>query len=135
MAGPNHSGAGGDHPAGAAPTTVALGNSPVLGWFTQYDQNIFMDANKNGVYDANEKGISNVTMSTRYRDGGISIRRRPIAMAMDSWPSCSRCSIGMSLKPTRLASSRPASMSSSMVAGRPTPRATERHLQLQIRYG
>lgn len=53
-------------------TTVALGNIPVLGWFTQYDQNIFMDANKNGIYDVGEKGISNVTMTTRYRDGGIS---------------------------------------------------------------
>jgi hypothetical protein len=60
-------------PQGAAATTVALGNSPVLGWFTQYDQNIFMDTDKNGIYDTvKEKGISNVTMTTRYRDGGIS---------------------------------------------------------------
>ncbi|CAN5817624.1 hypothetical protein BH11PSE8_BH11PSE8_39850 [soil metagenome] len=51
---------------------VALGNIPVLGWFTQYDQNIFLDTNKNGKYDNTEKGISNVTMTTRYRDGGIS---------------------------------------------------------------
>ena len=55
-----------------ADTTVALGNIPVLSWFTQYDQNIFMDTNKNGIYDAGEKGIANVTMTTRYRDGGIS---------------------------------------------------------------
>ena len=51
---------------------VAMGNIPVLSWFTQYDQNIFQDLNKNGVYDAGEPGISNVTMTTRYRDGGIS---------------------------------------------------------------
>jgi uncharacterized repeat protein (TIGR01451 family) len=59
-------------PTSTAPQTVALGAIPVLSWFTQYDQNIFMDANKNGVYDPGEKGISNVTMTTRYRDGGIS---------------------------------------------------------------
>ncbi|MEI8169064.1 MAG: Ig-like domain-containing protein [Rhodoferax sp.] len=51
---------------------MVLKNIPVLGWFTQFDQNIYMDANKNGVYDPGEKGISNVTMTTRYRDGGIS---------------------------------------------------------------
>jgi uncharacterized repeat protein (TIGR01451 family) len=55
-----------------APKDVVLANIPVLGWFTQFDQNIFMDTNKDGIYDANEKGISNVTMTTRYRDGGIS---------------------------------------------------------------
>jgi hypothetical protein len=49
-----------------------MGNIPVLGWFTQYDQNIFMDTNHNGIYDATEQGISNLTMTTRYRDGGIS---------------------------------------------------------------
>ena len=53
---------------------VALGNIPVLSWFTQYDQNIFLDTNQNGVYDLGEKGISNVVMTTRYRDGGISNR-------------------------------------------------------------
>lgn len=58
--------------AAAAPAEVNLKNIPVLGWFTQFDQNIYMDANKNGVYDPGEKGISNVTMTTRYRDGGIS---------------------------------------------------------------
>ncbi len=52
--------------------TVAMGSIPVLSWFTQYDQNIFMDANNNGRYDAGEQGIANVTMTTRYRDGGIS---------------------------------------------------------------
>ncbi|HEY4446645.1 MAG TPA: Ig-like domain-containing protein [Steroidobacteraceae bacterium] len=54
-------------------SNMVMGNTPVLGWFTQYDQNIFMDTNRNGIYDADkEKGISNVTMTTRYRDGGIS---------------------------------------------------------------
>ena len=50
---------------------VALGNIPVLSWFTQYDQNIFMDTNKNGVYDPGESGISNLTMTSRYRNGAI----------------------------------------------------------------
>ncbi len=53
-------------------TDVAMGNIPVLSWFTQHDQNIFMDVNKNGIYDAGETGIANVLMTNRYRDGGIS---------------------------------------------------------------
>jgi hypothetical protein len=60
-------------------TTVAMGNIPVLSWFTQYDQNIFMESStkptdQRGIYrqDLGDKGISNVTMTTRYRDGGIS---------------------------------------------------------------
>jgi uncharacterized repeat protein (TIGR01451 family) len=59
-------------PPSTTAQTVALGSIPVLSWFTQYDQNIFMDDNKDGVYDSKEKGISNLTMTTRYRDGGIS---------------------------------------------------------------
>lgn len=55
-----------------AQPVVALGNIPVLSWFTQFDQNIFMDANKNGVYDDGEIGIANVNMINRYRDGSIS---------------------------------------------------------------
>ena len=50
---------------------VALGNIPVLSWFTQYDQNIFLDTNKNGVFDPGEKGISNLLMTSRYRNGSI----------------------------------------------------------------
>ncbi|BDG10827.1 Ig-like domain-containing protein [Anaeromyxobacter paludicola] len=53
-------------------TTVALGNIPVLSWFTQYDQNIFMDANGNGRFDAGEQGISNVPLTVRYRNGAPS---------------------------------------------------------------
>jgi hypothetical protein len=60
----------------AAGQTVTVGNSdghvPVLSWFTQHDQNIFMDANKDGHYDANETGISNVPLTVRYRNGSIS---------------------------------------------------------------
>ena len=55
-----------------SPTNVALGNIPVLSWFTQHDQNIFMDTNRNGIYDAGEVGIANVNMVNRYRDGSIS---------------------------------------------------------------
>ena len=60
-------------------TDVAMGNIPVLTWFTQYNQNIFQEsptkpAALRGVYrqDLGDTGISNVTMSTRYRDGGMS---------------------------------------------------------------
>jgi hypothetical protein len=50
----------------------AVGHVPVLSWFTQHDQNIFMDTNKNGHYDADETGISNVPLTVRYRNGSIS---------------------------------------------------------------
>ncbi len=52
--------------------TVALGDIPVLSWFTQYDQNIFMDLNGNGKMDPGEPGISNVPLYVRYRDGAPS---------------------------------------------------------------
>ena len=53
-------------------TDVALGNIPVFSWFTQHDQNMFMDLNKNGIYDDGEPGLANLLMTVRYRDGGIS---------------------------------------------------------------
>ncbi len=51
---------------------VALGNIPVFTWFTQHDQNMFMDLNHNGIYDDGEPGLANLLMTVRYRDGGIS---------------------------------------------------------------
>ena len=59
----------------STPTTTrsaTRGNIPVLSWFTQYDQNIFMDTNGNGVYDPGEPGISNVPLTVRYRNGAPS---------------------------------------------------------------
>ena len=72
VARPDHPGRGGDGPAGPPRHTVALGNIPVLSWFTQYDQNIFMDLNGNGVYDPGEPGISNVPLTVRFRNGAPS---------------------------------------------------------------
>ncbi len=51
---------------------VDMGNIPVLSWFTQYDQNIYQDLNKNGIYDADEPGISNEVLTVRYRNGAPS---------------------------------------------------------------
>ena len=56
----------------ATTATVALGNIPVLSWFTQLDPNIFMDLNGNGKMDPGEPGISNVPLEVRFRDGSIS---------------------------------------------------------------
>ena len=56
----------------ATTPTVALGDLPVLSWFTQYDQNIFMDTNGNGKMDPGEPGISNVPLTVRYRNGAPS---------------------------------------------------------------
>ena len=55
-----------------ASSTVALGDIPVLTWFTQYDQNIYQDLNRNGLYDDSEPGISNVPLTARYRNGALS---------------------------------------------------------------
>ena len=44
---------------GGTSPTVALGNIPVLSWFTQHDQNVFMDLNHNGVLTPGEPGIPN----------------------------------------------------------------------------
>jgi hypothetical protein len=62
---------------GAKPTDpkiVALGNIPVLSWFTQHDQNTFMDLNHNGIFEPElgETGISNLLMTNRFRNGAIS---------------------------------------------------------------
>ncbi len=57
----------------AATATVAMGDIPVLSWFTQYDQNIFMDLNGNGKMDPGEPGISNVPLSVRFRNGAPSM--------------------------------------------------------------
>ena len=51
------------------------GDHPVLSWFTQYDQNIYLDLNKNGVYEEGEPGITNVPLTLRYRNGAPSNRR------------------------------------------------------------
>ena len=63
-----------------AATTVALGNIPVLSWFTQFDQNIKLDNGScNGLTgaalitcDNALPGIPNVVQSTRYRNGAMS---------------------------------------------------------------
>ena len=57
-------------PAGTE--AVALGDIPVLSWFTHHDQNIYQDLNRNGVYDDGEPGISNVPLTVRYRNGAPS---------------------------------------------------------------
>ncbi|MCU1282427.1 MAG: multicopper oxidase type 3, partial [bacterium] len=51
---------------------VDVGNISVLSWFTQYDQNIFLDKNQNGIYEDGEPGISNVPLTVRYRNGAPS---------------------------------------------------------------
>ena len=51
---------------------VCMGDLPVLSWFTQYDQNIYLDLDGNGVYDPGEPGISNVPLTVRYRNGAPS---------------------------------------------------------------
>lgn len=51
---------------------VAIGDLPVLNWFTEYDQNIYQDLNKNGVYDDGEPGVSNVPLTVRFRNGAPS---------------------------------------------------------------
>ncbi len=58
---------------------VALGDIPVLSWFTQHDQNIFMESKTKsptllGQYhpELGDAGISNVPLTLRFRNGAIS---------------------------------------------------------------
>lgn len=57
-------------------TTVAgvtnMGDIPVFSWFTNIELHSFLDLNGNGVQDPGESGISQIPMTIRYRDGGIS---------------------------------------------------------------
>ena len=61
-------------------TTVALGNIPVLSWFTQFDQNIKLDDGSCDLLtgaaliacDNALPGIPNVVQSTRFRNGAMS---------------------------------------------------------------
>ncbi|MBK4735830.1 Ig-like domain-containing protein [Noviherbaspirillum pedocola] len=46
-------------------------NVPVMSWFTNIEQNAFIDSNGNGVQDDGEPGIAQIPMRVRYRDGSI----------------------------------------------------------------
>ena len=59
-------------PAGSSHATINVGDKPVFSWFTRVETSIFFDANKDGVRQSNEAGLSQLTMRTRYRDGAIS---------------------------------------------------------------
>jgi FtsP/CotA-like multicopper oxidase with cupredoxin domain len=58
-------------PATAGATTTAVGNVPVLSWFTNIEQNAFMDLNGDGVQQDSEPGIAQIPMTVRYRDGSV----------------------------------------------------------------
>lgn len=49
----------------------ALGDVPVFRWFGELDHYVFNDANENGVWDTNERGIPDQVVNLRYRDGSI----------------------------------------------------------------
>jgi hypothetical protein len=54
-----------------AVAATAVGNIPVFSWFTRVEQGIYNDANHNGTWDTDEKGLSNLFVTIRYRDGSI----------------------------------------------------------------
>jgi hypothetical protein len=54
-------------PAGSTGQTVAMGNIPVLSWFTQLDLNQLFDDGRGNV-----SGLANVNLVVRYRNGAIS---------------------------------------------------------------
>ena len=53
------------------PGTVALGDIPVFSWFTRLYHYVFEDLNHNGIRDAGERGIREVPINTRWRDGSV----------------------------------------------------------------
>lgn len=49
----------------------ALGNVPVFSWFSRFENNVFMDANSNGVWDDGEQPLPNAPIAIRFRDGSM----------------------------------------------------------------
>lgn len=58
-------------PATVGVPTTAVGNVPVFSWFTNIEQNAFIDQNGDGVKQDSEPGIAQIPMTIRYRDGSI----------------------------------------------------------------
>jgi hypothetical protein len=50
---------------------VDLGILPLTGWWTMIDGYVFNDANRNGVKDPGEQGISNYTLTLRRRENSL----------------------------------------------------------------
>jgi len=48
-----------------------LGNVPVFNWFARLENNVFLDENENGVFDDEEKPISEQAVNLRWRDGSV----------------------------------------------------------------
>ncbi len=55
----------------SAGESVALGNVPLHGWWTEYSGYVFNDKNRNGVKDAGENGIPNFVLTMRKRDNSL----------------------------------------------------------------
>ncbi len=51
--------------------TIALGQLPLNGWWTEFDGYVFNDANRNGVKDPGEAGIPNFTLTLRHRENNL----------------------------------------------------------------
>ncbi|WP_353509013.1 SdrD B-like domain-containing protein [Intrasporangium sp.] len=51
--------------------TVAMGNVPLNGWWTEYDGYVYNDTNRNAVKDPGEPGIPNFTLTLRRRENSL----------------------------------------------------------------
>ena len=52
---------------------VPMGDIPVFSWFTRQYHYVYEDLNKNGMRDAGERGIREVTINTRWRDATVNL--------------------------------------------------------------
>ncbi len=64
--------------------TVAMGQLPLNGWWTEYDGYVFNDANRNGKRDPGEKGIPNFTLTIRHRENNLYDRGQNTATTDDN---------------------------------------------------
>jgi hypothetical protein len=59
--------------------TIDMGILPLSGWWTVYEGYVFNDANRNGVMDAGEQGLSGYTLTMRKRENSLMDRGTTVA--------------------------------------------------------
>ena len=59
--------------------SIDMGILPLSGWWTVYEGYVFNDANRNGVMDAGEQGLSGYTLTMRKRENSLMDRGTTVA--------------------------------------------------------
>ena len=111
----------------AGGATVNLGDLATNQWQANIYTSTFFDANKNGLRDPDEAGLSLVPTNIRFRDGSYSNFNNTDLTATPASTKSSRCSAGTSSKPIAPVTRTPEPTWFTTPAARPTARATCHH--------